>query len=99
MAKGNLKAARLRAVLDEGQPSIELLSAAKKAEPKCKDLTQLYVDYIKPPKPEVARAMCEGCPLLRQCRRLARDVKPTWGVWAGEVYLVQGKSKKSLKTA
>jgi len=30
-----------------------------------------------------ARAVCWGCPVLRQCAGYAREIEASWGLWGG----------------
>ena len=32
-----------------------------------------------------ARAVCWGCPVMRQCAGYAREIEATWGLWAGNL--------------
>ncbi|MFF2388928.1 WhiB family transcriptional regulator [Agromyces sp. NPDC058104] len=45
-----------------------------------------YALYRNAPGPDVARALCEGCPLLELCDAVAKVTKPAWGVWGGIAY-------------
>jgi WhiB family redox-sensing transcriptional regulator len=35
---------------------------------------------------EVAKALCVGCPLRRDCLAGALDRREPWGVWGGELF-------------
>ena len=34
---------------------------------------------------QAARAVCWGCPVMRQCAGYAREIEATWGLWAGHL--------------
>lgn len=69
----------------------ELHLAMEEDRAKCEDRSAEWIDFEEPPNRSVARAMCEGCPLLRECGIFADESKPAWGVWGGSVY-VDGKA-------
>jgi hypothetical protein len=68
--------------------SIALHKKMVNNKPKCQDNPGPYVDYDedKPPTKLQAYVMCQGCPVLIECARLATAYKPVIGVWGGEVY-------------
>ena len=35
---------------------------------------------------EAAKALCRGCPLLKECLAGAMDRSEPWGVWGGELF-------------
>lgn len=71
----------------------ELHLAMEENRAKCEGREAEWIDYPEEAAPNrsVARAMCEGCPLLRECGIFADASKPAVGVWAGSVY-VDGKA-------
>jgi hypothetical protein len=71
----------------------ELHLAMEEDRAKCEGREAEWIDYDEESAPNrsVARAMCEGCPLLRECGIFADESKPAWGVWGGNVY-VDGKA-------
>ena len=40
---------------------------------------------MAPRAPAVAKALCGGCPVRRQCLAAALDRAEPWGVWGGEI--------------
>jgi WhiB family redox-sensing transcriptional regulator len=36
---------------------------------------------------EIAKALCVGCPVRRECLAGALDRREPWGVWGGELFL------------
>jgi len=36
---------------------------------------------------EVAKALCQGCPVRAECLAGALDRREPWGVWGGELFL------------
>jgi hypothetical protein len=54
----------------------------------CYESPAEYIDYDEenPPSKEHAFNLCNGCPMLVECARLASAYKPPIGVWGGEVW-------------
>lgn len=56
----------------------------------CKDRPDRFVDWnagFEPTEGEAAD-MCQGCPLIQECRAFAHVAEELHGVWGGEVYVV-----------
>lgn len=52
---------------------------------KCKSNPGPWMDWEEAPTPEAARAMCNGCPLLKACGNYALAANEWHGVWGGLV--------------
>jgi hypothetical protein len=76
-----------------------LWKAYRSNDPKCLNREDLYIDYEEEntPTAEQAYLMCEGCPVLVECARMANAYKPPLGVWGGSVWIngeIQGGSNE-----
>lgn len=38
-----------------------------------------------------AREVCRQCPVVLSCATFAREIRPTWGIWAGEWWAEDGR--------
>jgi WhiB family transcriptional regulator, redox-sensing transcriptional regulator len=70
--------------------SISLATLARRAADlgnplPCSDDTQLWFSE-HPADLELAKAMCESCPLRRACLAGAIDRAEPFGVWGGEIF-------------
>jgi hypothetical protein len=65
-----------------------LWKAYKSNTPKCDGREADFIDYDEDniPTPDDAYMMCEGCPVLVECARMANAYKPPVGVWGGNVW-------------
>jgi WhiB family redox-sensing transcriptional regulator len=54
----------------------------------CRDAPDLYFAE-SPADVELAKSLCQGCPLREPCLAGALQRREPWGVWGGEL-LVQG---------
>ena len=71
--------------------SITLATLARRAADlgnplPCSDDTQLWFSE-HPADLELAKAMCESCPLRRACLAGAIDRAEPFGVWGGEIFV------------
>jgi hypothetical protein len=55
----------------------------KVPQPLCAGRPAEFADYDIPPSKELARSMCEACPLLDLCSTSAKHQRPEWGVQGG----------------
>jgi len=78
-----------------------LWRAYRTNDPKCLNREDIYIDYDEEdmPTPEQAYKMCEGCPVLVECARMANAYKPPVGVWGGNVWkdgeIIGGNNERS----
>lgn len=60
----------------------------------CKDRPDLFVDYENPlGDHSEAKRMCDTCDIAKLCGQWAREVKPSWGIWQGRIW-VKGRTRK-----
>lgn len=86
-----------REVLDEFNAMSDQASR-NRWRPRCKDDPGPYMDYGDDdvPTPEVAEALCRGCPLRDLCFERALVNHEKYGVWGGMVF-VNGKPQIARK--
>lgn len=67
--------------------------------PLCYGKEAQWSDYPKTQAPTIVAAalMCAGCDIFEQCARFAELTKPTVGVWAGDVWIVDPKAPNGSK--
>jgi hypothetical protein len=62
--------------------------AGTNLRPLCEDNPGPYMDYKENHEPSIVDAMlaCRGCPFFEECDKLALELKPVTGIWAGRVW-------------
>jgi hypothetical protein len=73
--------------LTEAMASFDKAQAEERT--KCFGRHREYTDWTAAnvPTPEEAQALCAGCPFFAACANNAEAITPSWGVFAGEVWV------------
>ena len=97
--------AYLKLSLEASKASDEINFQVDRTWEKAKKLPLCYgkegewTDYPKTQAPSTVTAalMCAGCDIFEQCAKFAELTKPTVGVWAGEVWIIDPKAPNGSK--
>jgi WhiB family transcriptional regulator, redox-sensing transcriptional regulator len=62
-------------------------SAIDEAELPCRGESPELYFAESPSDVELAKALCQGCPVRAECLAGALERREPWGVWGGELFL------------
>ena len=75
------------ALLDDhaGELYSKLQAKLQKTEVPCRKLVHIF-DHPEHIKPQRAKALCSGCPLIKECGDFADASRQDYGIWGGVNY-------------